>query len=62
MSLTIGGIFSNRLLYSLLFLGNFCGGQGFDGGRQSCEGVSPSPPPLGKTLNDVTVASFLTKL
>ena len=32
-----------------MFSGTICGGQGLDGGEQSCDGGSPSPP-LGKTL------------
>ena len=34
-----GGIFNNRLLFSLLFSGSFCGGQ-------DCNGVGLCPPPL----------------
>ena len=44
-------IFNNKLLFSLLFSGNFCGGgQGLDGGDKVVIGDPPSPPPLGKTL------------
>ena len=53
----MGGIFNNgllfkndRLLFSYCFLEIFVGGEGFDGGRQSRDRGSPSPPPLGKTL------------
>ena len=49
----MGGIFKNRLsfensrlLFSLLFSGNFFGGQFFEGGDKVVMGV----PPLGKTL------------
>ena len=36
---------NNRLLFSILFFGNFCGmGQSLDGGRQSRDGGSPSTP------------------
>ena len=42
--LTSGGIFNNRLLFSLLFFGNFVGGQGFDEGRQSHNGGIQDPP------------------
>ena len=52
--LTNGGIFNNRLLFensrplfSLLFSGNFCGGEGLDGGDKVVMGDSPVPP-LGK--------------
>ena len=38
------GDLNNRLLFSLLFSGNFCGGQGFDGGGQSHDRGSHSPP------------------
>ena len=41
--LTNGGIFNNRLVFSLLFSGNFCGGQGLDGGVQSHDGDPSSP-------------------
>ena len=54
--LTSGGIFNNRflfknnrLLFSLLFSGNFVGGQGFDGGDKVVMG-DPPVHPLGKTL------------
>ena len=42
-----GGFLNNRILFFLLFSGNFCGGQGLDGGRQSRDGgiVSSRPPP-----------------
>ena len=40
-----GGIFNNRLLFSLLFSGNFCGGQGFDGGGKVVMGDPQFPPP-----------------
>ena len=40
-----GGIFINRLLFSLLFSGNFCGGQGLDGGAHSRDGGRGSPSP-----------------
>ena len=36
--------------FSYCFLEIFVGGEGFDGGGQSRDGGSPSPPPLGKTL------------
>ena len=39
------GIFNNRLLFSLLFLEIFVGGQSRDGGS-----LQSLPPPLGKTL------------
>ena len=39
-----GGGVNNRLLFSLLFSGNFCGGQGLDGGDKVVMGRSPSPP------------------
>ena len=55
--LTNGGIFNNRLLFensrplfSLLFSGNFCGGEGLDGGDKVMMGDPPFPP-LGKTLD-----------
>ena len=36
---------NNRLLFSLLFSGNFCGGgQGCDGGEQSHAEGNPSSP------------------
>ena len=35
---------NNRLLYFLLFSGNFFGGQGFEKGKQSCDGVIPQSP------------------
>ena len=35
---------NNRLLFSYCFLKIFVGGQGFDGGGQSRDGGSPSPP------------------
>ena len=36
------GFFSNRLLFSLLFSGNVCGGQGFNRGEPSRDGVLQS--------------------
>ena len=43
--------------FSLLFPGNFCGrGQDIDGGEQSPDGASPSPPPLEKSLQYVLKA------
>ena len=48
---SINGGENNRLLFSLLFSKTFCGGQGLDGGRQSCDGGSPSfPSPTRETL------------
>ena len=55
---TSGGIFNNRLLFKenkilfpYCFLEIFVGGQGLDGGGQSCDRRGSSPPPLlGKTL------------
>ena len=49
--LTLGGIFNNGLLFSLLFSGNFYRGQGLDRGGQSPNGEIPPVPPLGKTLD-----------
>ena len=55
--LTNGGIFNNRLLFensrplsSLLFSGNFCGGEGLDGRDKVVMG-DPPVIPLGKTLD-----------
>ena len=38
----MGGIFNNRSLFSLLFSGNFCGGQGFDGRGQRRDRENPA--------------------
>ena len=43
-------MFNNRLLFSLLFSGNFCGGQDLDGGGESRDREDPPVPPYGKTL------------
>ena len=39
-----GGIFDSRLLFSLLFSGNFCGGQVLMEGDKAVMGDPPSPP------------------
>ena len=42
-----GGIFNNRLLFQNnmpLFSGNFCGGQGLDGGGHSRDRENPQSP------------------
>ena len=44
------GIFKIRLLFSLLFSGHFCVGQGCDGEGQSRDRGDPPVLPLGKTL------------
>ena len=45
---------NNRILFSLLFSGNFCGrGQGLDGGGHSRDGFSS--PPLRKTLRPLVI-------
>ena len=42
----MGGILNNKLLFSLLFYENFCGGrQGSDEGRQSRDMRIPQSPP-----------------
>ena len=39
---------NNRLLFSLLFSGNFVGGQGLYGGDKVVIGDPPSPSPTGE--------------
>ena len=46
------------LLFYLLNFGNFCGGQGLDGGRQSRDRFSP----LGKTPGVKLVHSFVLSI
>ena len=50
---------NNRLLFSLLFSGNFCGGQGFDGGGQSREGDKVEHENLVSDLFKCRVKSYL---